>query len=111
VGIQPIAMNDCVIQSFPERQLDRVFLARNAMGPFDEPHQPVCQRRDGFDFTRHPGLDLEQGMTRTSPGKPQPQIRTSVRGLSLSHRTHLTLSHVPAKAHSARNQNTSNPLP
>jgi hypothetical protein len=44
VGIQPIAMNDCVIQGFPERQLDRVFLASDAMGPFDEPHQPFHQR-------------------------------------------------------------------
>jgi hypothetical protein len=44
VCIQPIAMNDCVIQGFPERQLDRVFLASDAMRPFDEPHQPFHQR-------------------------------------------------------------------
>jgi hypothetical protein len=35
VGIQPIAMNDRVIQSFPECQLDRAFFARNAMGLYD----------------------------------------------------------------------------
>jgi hypothetical protein len=44
VGIQPIAMNDCIIQSFPERQFDSGFLARDAMRPFDEPHQPFHQR-------------------------------------------------------------------
>ena len=40
VGIQPVAVNDCVAKSFPERQFDGGFLARDAMGPLDEPHQP-----------------------------------------------------------------------
>jgi len=38
--IQPVAVNDCVAKSFLERQFDGGFLARDAMGPFDEPHQP-----------------------------------------------------------------------
>jgi hypothetical protein len=104
VGVRPIAVNDCIAQSFPKRQFNGALISGNAARSFDQSHQPVCQWRDGSDFTRHPGLDLEQGMTRTSQGRPQPQIRTSVRGLSLSHRTHLTLSHVPAKSHGARNQ-------
>ena len=91
-------------QSLPKGQFNGALIASNAARPFDQWHHPVHKRRDGFNFTRHPGLDLEQGMTRTSPGKPQPQIRTSVRGLSLSHRRHLTLSRVPATTHSARNQ-------
>jgi hypothetical protein len=33
-------MNHGVIQGFPERQLERVFLARDAMRSLDEPHQP-----------------------------------------------------------------------
>jgi hypothetical protein len=40
MGIQQVAMNDCVIQSFPERHFDGGFLALDAMGPFNEPHQP-----------------------------------------------------------------------
>jgi hypothetical protein len=40
VGIQPVAVNDCVAKSFQERQFDGAFLARDAMGSFDEPHQP-----------------------------------------------------------------------
>jgi hypothetical protein len=110
VSVHLIAVNDCIAQSLPKRQFNGALISGNAARSFDQSHQPVCQRRDGFDFTRHPGLDLEQGMTRASPGKPQPQIGTSVRGLSLSHRTHLTLSHVPAKGHSARNQILQNPL-
>jgi len=43
VGIQPIAVNDCVAKSLPERQLDGGFPARDAMGSFDEPHQPFHQ--------------------------------------------------------------------
>jgi hypothetical protein len=59
VGIQPIAMNDCVIQSFPERQLDGGFLARDAMRSFYEPHQPFHQRRDRLDFALYPSVDFE----------------------------------------------------
>jgi hypothetical protein len=51
-------MNDCVAQSFPEREFDGVFLARDAMRPLDEPHQAVHQRGDGLNFTRYPRVDL-----------------------------------------------------
>jgi hypothetical protein len=38
VSIQPVAMNDCVIKSFLERQFDGGFLARDAVRAFDKPH-------------------------------------------------------------------------
>jgi hypothetical protein len=59
VGVHPIAVNDCIAQSFPKCQFNGALISGNAARSFDQSHQPVCHRRDGFDFTRHPGLDLE----------------------------------------------------
>jgi hypothetical protein len=78
VGIQPIAMNDCVIQSFPERQFDGGFLACDAMRPFDEPHQPFHQRRNHLDLALYPSVDFEQG-TCASAGKRWPKFRSYIR--------------------------------
>jgi hypothetical protein len=77
VGIQPIAMNDCVIQSFPERQFYSAFLARDAMRPFDEPHQPFHQRRDRLDLARYPSVNFQQG-TCASAGKRWTKIRSRI---------------------------------
>jgi len=39
-----IAMHDCVIQRFPERQLNVGFCSRNTVRSFNQPHQAVDQR-------------------------------------------------------------------
>jgi hypothetical protein len=58
VDIQTVAVNDCVVQSFSEREFDIAFLARDAVRSLDEPHQAVHQRGDGLNFTRYPRVDL-----------------------------------------------------
>jgi hypothetical protein len=77
VGIQSIAVNDCVIQSFPERQFDGGFLAHDAMRPFDEPHQPFHERRNRLDLALYPSVDFEPG-TCASAGKRWPKIRSHI---------------------------------
>src|SRR5467141_1405278 len=83
-------MNDCIVLGFRKCEFNAAFLTANAVGPLDQPHQPVDQRSDGFDFTRHPGLDLEE-RTRMSPGKLRSQIRWSFGGLYSSHGKRLML--------------------
>src|SRR5467141_4193239 len=77
-------MNDCIVLGFRKCEFNAAFLTANAVGPLDQSHQPVHQRRDGFDFTRHPGLDLEE-RSRMSPGKMRSQIGWSICGLYSSH--------------------------
>jgi len=102
-GVYPVAVNDGIAQRFVKRQLNGGLAACNAARSFNQPHQPVNQRRDGFDLTRHPSLDFEQRSTRASPGKTQPQTRPPIRHLCSSH-SKAPLSPVPAKVRSARNQ-------
>jgi len=78
VDIQPIAMNDRVIQGFPERQLDCVFPARDAMRSFDESHQPFQQRRDRANLALYPSVNFEQGAC-ASASKRWPKFRSHIR--------------------------------
>jgi hypothetical protein len=71
-------VNDCVVQSFPERELDGVFLAGDAVRSFDEPHQAVYQRRDSPDFTRYPSVDFQQASSTVRLCQMRSQIRASV---------------------------------
>ena len=78
-------MNDCVVQSFPERDLDGVFLAPDAVRPFDEPHQTVYQRRDSRNFTRYPSVDFEQASALAGSTQMRSPIGVPVRGFHSSH--------------------------
>src|SRR5437879_11004780 len=71
-------MNDRVIQGFPERQLDCVFPARDAMRSFDESHQPFHQRRDRANLALYPSVNFEQG-ARASASKRWPKFRSHIR--------------------------------
>src|SRR5580700_2476711 len=89
VTIETIAVNHCIVESFPKSQFNRGLLAGNATRSFDQSHQTVDQWGDGFDFTRHPGLDLE-GRTCPYAGKLRFEIWRSLGGLCLSHDQRLT---------------------
>jgi len=78
-------MNHGVIQGFPERQLDRVFLARDAMRSFDEPHQPFHQRRDGFNFAWYPSVDFEQTSASACCRQMRSQIAASIQDFHSRH--------------------------
>ena len=69
VGCHPIAVDDCIVQSFPERQFNVGFVASNAARLLDQLHQQIHQRRDSFDPARHPNLDLKQGPSGASHDK------------------------------------------
>lgn len=55
-----IAVQDRVSQSFAEGKFDIRLLARDTLRPFNQQHQAVNQRRDGFGSTRHPGIDFQR---------------------------------------------------
>jgi len=38
-----IAVHECIFQRFPESQLDLELFSRNALSPFNQPHQAVHQ--------------------------------------------------------------------
>src|SRR6267154_5353274 len=85
VSVRPMAVNDCVAQSFLKRQFHARLIAGNAARTLDQSHQPVHQRRDSFDFTRHPSLDFEQGTSRVYSGKCWPQSQSPIRLLCSAH--------------------------
>jgi hypothetical protein len=85
VSVHPIAVNDCVAQSLAKRQFNGGLIADNAARTLDHAHQTVHQRRDGFDLTRHPGLNFEQTTTRTRSGKCCSQSRSPIRDSCSSH--------------------------
>src|ERR1700730_7528401 len=89
MGVHTVAMNNRIVESFPKCQFDGGFLADNATRSFDQSHQPVHQRGDSFDFTRHPGLDLEERIC-VSPARLRSRIGRSVRDLYLRHGKRLT---------------------
>jgi hypothetical protein len=41
MDVHSVAVNSCVIESFPEGHFDRLFLAGNSMRSFDKSHQPL----------------------------------------------------------------------
>src|SRR5215471_10579589 len=103
-GIHSVAVNDCVVKSFPKCYSDSQFLAVNPLRSFDQSHQPIQQRRDGFNLTRYASVDVEERSTCSCLSNLQSQIRSFVRSLGSDHGKCLTRSHVPATSHDARNQ-------
>jgi len=85
VSVHPMAVNDCITQSFLKRQFNGGLVARNAPRTLDQSHQPFHQRRDSFALTRHPSLDFEQGTSRVYSGRCRPQSQSPVRLLCSSH--------------------------
>ena len=49
-----VSVHDSVCQSFAERDFDAVFLAGNALRPFDQKHQTIDQWRDSLNLAGHP---------------------------------------------------------
>jgi hypothetical protein len=85
VSVHPIAVNDCVAQSFLKRQFHGGLIADNAARTLDQSHQAVHQRRDSSDFTRHPSLDFEQGTTRADAGERWSQRRFPIHAVRSVH--------------------------
>jgi hypothetical protein len=54
-----VAVHNCIIQRFAERQLGIELFSRNTLGAFDQPHQAVHKGRDRLDFAGHPGIDFQ----------------------------------------------------
>jgi hypothetical protein len=54
-----IAMHDCIVERFPERQLDTELFSRNASRCFNQPHQTVHKRRDRSDL-----LGIQKSISR-----------------------------------------------
>jgi len=82
-------MNNRVAQRFPERQFHGMFFARDAMRPFDEPHQPFRQRRDRVDLASYPSIDFQQ-RTCASAGKLRMKICWPASDLCWNHGNRLT---------------------
>src|SRR5215469_16512567 len=84
-GIHSVAVNDCVVKSFPKCYSDCQFLAGNPLRSFDQSHQLIQQRRDGLNLTRYPSVDVEERSTCSCLSNLQSQIRSLVRSLCWNH--------------------------
>src|SRR5205823_8597152 len=58
------AVNKGIASTFPKCRFDSELIALNAARSFDHSHQLIHERRDRFDFARHPSVDGHRGGTR-----------------------------------------------
>jgi hypothetical protein len=73
MAIHTVPMNDRIVESLPKCEFDGGFFTGNAVRSLNQSHQPLHERSNGFDFTWHPGLDLE-GRTCVSSGNLRSQF-------------------------------------
>src|SRR5579862_4136786 len=60
-GIETVTVEDCIVKSFSKSESHTGHLAENAVRFFDHAGQPVYHWGNGFDFTRHLGINFKAG--------------------------------------------------
>jgi hypothetical protein len=65
-GIESVAVTHCIVESLSKGQFNGQLFAREAARLLDQANYSLQEWRNGFDVTRHQGLDFEARITPTS---------------------------------------------
>src|SRR5229473_6876026 len=64
-GVQSIAVNHSVTQSFPKREFNKLLLAADTVRRCDQVHKPVHQRGDQGNLASHPRVHIQGSASQT----------------------------------------------
>src|SRR5260370_12566337 len=64
-GVQSIAVNHSVTQSFPKREFNKLLLAADTVRRCDQVHKPVHQRGDQGNLAPHPRVRIQGSTSET----------------------------------------------
>jgi hypothetical protein len=59
-----VAVDDSIVERFPERQLDSELFSRNTLRSFNQRHQAVHERRNRSNLAGHPEIEFQDGRLR-----------------------------------------------
>src|SRR5712692_5214696 len=64
-GVQSVAVNHSVTQSFPKREFNKLLLAADTVRRCDQVHKPVHQRGDQGNLASHPRVHIQGSTSET----------------------------------------------